>query len=48
MQFSTKSNLEGVVEESYLLREDGFTVHEFAVNEDIGKVAVLRRLDKKG
>uniref|UniRef100_A0AC34Q7I4 Uncharacterized protein n=1 Tax=Panagrolaimus sp. JU765 TaxID=591449 RepID=A0AC34Q7I4_9BILA len=48
MQLSSKSNIEGIVEESYLLREDGFTVHEFAVNEKIGKVAVLRRLDKKG
>ena len=47
MQIPSKSDQEVFVEESYLLKEDGFTVNEFAVNEEIGKVAVLRRLDNK-
>uniref|UniRef100_A0A7E4VVD4 WD_REPEATS_REGION domain-containing protein n=1 Tax=Panagrellus redivivus TaxID=6233 RepID=A0A7E4VVD4_PANRE len=35
------------VEQSFLLQEDGFTVKGFAVNNKIGKVAVLRRHDRK-
>lgn len=42
-----KTGQDSYVEESFLLKEDGFTVDEFAINEFIGKVAVLRRLDNK-
>ncbi|KAE9554069.1 hypothetical protein FO519_002711 [Halicephalobus sp. NKZ332] len=47
MQIPSRSDPETFVEESYLLKEDGFTVNEFAINEEIGKIAVLRRLDNR-
>lgn len=38
---------EGIVERSNIYKEDGFVVNAFAANEIIGKLAILRRHDKK-
>uniref|UniRef100_A0AC34GF98 Uncharacterized protein n=1 Tax=Panagrolaimus sp. ES5 TaxID=591445 RepID=A0AC34GF98_9BILA len=47
MKNEPEYNLESFVERSNIYKEDGFIVNAFAVNQEIGKVAVLRRHDKK-
>lgn len=47
MKKELEYNLEALVERSNIYKEDGFIVNSFAVNSKIGKVAVLRRHDKK-